>query len=191
MLFRSVHALDARFRLPLSKLGVDLCSHMGVNPGQLHPNTWRYITAHVLRSQELGRPVTFEDFAAVHASSSAPSEHGLYMIKSAVKGKWRHLDSIADWRRKWLLVRPPVGVLFPVSLGGGRKLTAPQQPQSRNEGVKALFTSLVDGAKAVPSNAEFDGPLLEQLGLSLSHFLLRKLSPLVSLLRFSFFVSEL
>ena len=35
----SVHALDGGFRLPLSKLGVDLCCHMGVNPGQLHPNT--------------------------------------------------------------------------------------------------------------------------------------------------------
>ena len=130
----SLHALDGGFRLPLSKLGVDLCCHMRVNPRQLHPNTWRYITAHVLRSQELGRPVTFEDLAVVHASGSVPSENGLYVIKSAIKGKWRHPDSIADWRRKWLLVRPPVGVPFPVSFGVARRLEVPLRthPGSRD-----------------------------------------------------------
>ena len=97
------------------------------------------------------------------------------MIKSAVKSKWRHPDSIADWRRKWLLVRPPVGVLFPVSPGVGQRLTVPQRVQSKNEEVKGLFTTLAAGAEPVPSNAEFNGPLLEQLGLSLSHFVLCKL----------------
>ena len=51
----SLWALEVGFRLPLSGLGTVLCRYLQVTPGQLIPDTWRYITAHVLRSRDLGR----------------------------------------------------------------------------------------------------------------------------------------
>ena len=45
----SLEALEAGFRLPLSGLGVSLCWHLSVTPGQLSPESWRFITAHVDR----------------------------------------------------------------------------------------------------------------------------------------------
>ena len=111
----SFHAFEAGFRLPLSEVGAQLCCRMGVAPGQLHPNVWRCITAYMDRCQELDRAASLEDFVLLHSVVKVPSEHGLYSLKSEVKSKWKHPDCIADWRRKWLLVRPPVGLPFPVS----------------------------------------------------------------------------
>ena len=112
----SLQALEAGFRLPLSEVGVQLCCKMGVTPGQLHPNTWRYIAAYIDRCREVERLPTIDDFVQLHTVVKVPGEYGLHSLKSEVKSKWKHPDSISDWRWKWLLVRPPVGVPFLVSL---------------------------------------------------------------------------
>ena len=64
----------------------------------------------------------------------------------------------------------------------GSEVDRVQPFQFTNEEVKALFTTLVAGVEVALSNAEFDGALLEQLGLSLSHFVLRKLPLLTALI---------
>ena len=95
----SLCALEAGFRLPLSGLGMNVCRHMQINPGQLDPTSWRCITAHVLRSQELNRmPPTLEDFKVVHTSAWAPGEYGLYTIRSTVRSQWCHPEPEPDWR---------------------------------------------------------------------------------------------
>ena len=116
----SLQALEAGFRLPLSEVGVQLCCKMGVTPGQLHPNTWRYIVAYIDRCREVDRLPTIDDFVQLHKVAKVAGECGLHSLKSEVKTKWKHPDSISDWRWKWLLVRPPVGVPFPVSFGVAR-----------------------------------------------------------------------
>ena len=70
--------------------------------------------AYVDRCRELIRVPTIEEFVQLHKVVKVPNEHGLHALKSEAKSKWKHPDSIAKWRRKWLLVRPPVGVPFPV-----------------------------------------------------------------------------
>ena len=80
---------------------------------------------YVHHCRELERAVFLEDFPSLHSVTKAPGEHGLYTLKSEVKTRWKHPDSIADWRRKWVLVRPPVGVPFPVSFGVAQKLPVP------------------------------------------------------------------
>ena len=95
----SLRALEAGFRLPLSGLGTVLCRHLQVNPGQLSPDTWRYITAHVLRSRELGRmPPTLEDFRTVHTVSPVPGEYGMYAVTCTVRFQWNHPEALPDWR---------------------------------------------------------------------------------------------
>ena len=170
----SIQALEAGFRLPLTEVGVQLCCQMGVAPGQLHPNTWRHIVAFIARCQELGRDPAIKEFVQLHKVASVARECGLYSLRCEVKTQWKHPDSISEWRWKWLLVRPPVGVQFPVSFGVARPLVLPLRTV---EGVKALkdeFTTLVPGAEPQPSGPAFDSALLENLGLSLQHFPLGK-----------------
>ena len=148
----SLQALEAGFRLPLSEVGVELCCQMRVAPGQLHPNTWRLIVAFIARCQELGRDPTIKEFVQLHKVVKVDGECGLYSLRSEVKTQWKHPDSIAEWRWKWLLVRPPVGVPFPVSFGVARSLVLPLRTV---EGVKALkseFTTLLPGVEPQPSD---------------------------------------
>ena len=112
----------------------------------------------------------------LHKVVKVGGECGLYSLRSEVKTQWKHPDSIAEWRWKWLLVRPPVGVPFPVSFGVARPLVLPLRTV---EGVKALkseFTTLLPGVEPQPSGPAFDSALLENLGLSLPHFPLCKSS---------------
>ena len=143
----------------------------------MHPNTWRYITAYMDRCRELGRAASIGDFVQLHSVVKVPGENGLHSLKSEVKSKWKHPDSISDWRRKWLLVRPPVGVSFPVSFGAAQKIELPVQTAKGVGELKRMFATLAPEAAPQPSGLVFDGPFLEVLGLSLAHFPLCK--PLV------------
>ena len=117
----SLQALEAGFRLPLSGLGVALCRHLGVTPGQLSPESWRYITAHVQRSRDLGRmPPTLEDFRTVHTVSPIPEEYGLYRVAGTVRFRWYHPEPSTDWCWRWFLIRPPSGSPFPRIPGPAR-----------------------------------------------------------------------
>ena len=57
----SLQALEAGFQLPLSEVGAQLCCKLGVTPGQLHPNTWRYIVAYIDRCREVDWLPTIDD----------------------------------------------------------------------------------------------------------------------------------
>ena len=109
-----------------------------------------------------------------HSVVKVPGEYGLHSLKSEVKSKWKHPDSISDWRRKWLLVRPPVGVPFPVSFGVAQKIELPLRTAMGVGELKRMFTTLPPGAAPQQSGPVFDGPFLEGLGLSLAHFPLCK-----------------
>ena len=170
----SIQALEAGFRLPLTEVGVQLCCQMGVAPGQLHPNTWRHIVAFIARCQELGRDPVIKEFVQLHKVASVARECGLYSLRCEVKTQWKHPDSISEWRWKWLLVRPPVGVQFPVSFGAARALVLPVRTAAAVKALKEEFTTLAAGAEPQPSGPAFDSALLENLGLSLPHFPLGK-----------------
>ena len=79
-------------------------------------------------------------------------------------------------RWKWLLVRPPVGVPFPVSFGVAQPIVLPFRTVAGVRDLKSEFTTLLPGAEPQPSGLAFDGPFLEGLGLSLSHVPLCKSS---------------
>ena len=136
----------------------------------MHLNTWRHVVAYVDRCRELVRVPTIEEFVQLHKVAKVPNECGLHSLKSEAKTKWKHPDSIAEWRWKWLLVRPPVGVPFPVSFGVARPLVLPTRTVAGVKALKSEFTTLLPGAEPQPSSQAFDGPFLESLGLSLSHF---------------------
>ena len=78
----SLQALEAGFRHPLTEVGVQLCCRMGVTPGQLHPNTWRYITAYMDRCRELDRATSIYDIVQLHSVVKVPREYGLHSPKS-------------------------------------------------------------------------------------------------------------
>ena len=113
----------------------------------------------------------------LHSVVRVPGEYGLHSLKSEVKSKWKHPDSISDWRRKWLLVRPPVRVPFPVSFGVAQRIELPLRTATGVGELKRMFNTLAPRAAPQPSGPVFDGPFLEVLGLSLAHFPLCK--PLV------------
>ena len=81
-----------------------------------------------------------------------------------------------------MLVRPPVGVPFPVSFGVAQKVELTARSAKGFGELKRLFATLPAGAAPQPSGPVFDSSFLEDLGLSLAHFpLCKSLDPFLDI----------